>query len=75
MEFVVGKHGECEPITGLLAWLLFSGGYIGSNNRYFHDRESRASLVYLLLYDGLTKNEFSPIQMSADVCIDGRRRD
>ena len=55
MVFVVGKHGECEPITGLLAWLLFSGGYIGSNNRYFLDRESRATLVYLLLYDGLIK--------------------
>lgn len=56
--FVVGEHGKCEPITGLLAWLLFSWGYIRSNNCYFLDRESRASLVYLLLYDGLAKTNY-----------------
>jgi hypothetical protein len=56
--FVARTHGECEPITGLLAWLLLLRGNIGSNNRYFHDRERRASLVYLLLYDGLTKTNY-----------------
>jgi hypothetical protein len=58
--FMAGKHGECEPITGLLAWLLFPRGYIGSNNRYFHDCERGAPLVYLLLYDGL--NQMSYLQ-------------
>jgi hypothetical protein len=52
MVFVVGKYGQCEPSARLLAWLLLSGGYVGSNNRYVDDREGRTSLVYLLLYDG-----------------------
>ena len=53
MVFVVGKHGECEPNAGLLAWLLLFRGNFGSDDCYFDDRESRSSMVYLLLHDGL----------------------
>jgi len=65
---MVGKHGEREPNSGLLAWLLFFRHYIGSNNRYFDDRESRPSLVYLLLYDGLSSKESSLLLIDRLTC-------